>query len=83
MDGSLTQYNLTGLHPGSTYTLQLQAEGGGQYTSAISTEFTTGTSLSLRQCCCCSRFPPTLTLRLAPPQEPCGTRSPLTALRSC
>ncbi|XP_024654172.2 tenascin isoform X2 [Maylandia zebra] len=43
VDGSLTQYNLTGLHPGSTYTLQLQAEGGGQYTSAISTEFTTGT----------------------------------------
>lgn len=44
VDGSLTQYNLTRLHPGSTYTLQLQAEGGGQYTSAISTEFTTGTS---------------------------------------
>ncbi|CAI5686339.1 unnamed protein product [Oreochromis niloticus] len=43
VDGSLTQYNLTRLHPGSTYTLQLQAEGGGQYTSAISTEFTTGT----------------------------------------
>ncbi|XP_025757807.1 tenascin isoform X2 [Oreochromis niloticus] len=43
VDGSLTQYNLTRLHPGSTYTLQLQAEEGGQYTSAISTEFTTGT----------------------------------------
>uniref|UniRef100_A0A3Q4HU64 Tenascin XB n=1 Tax=Neolamprologus brichardi TaxID=32507 RepID=A0A3Q4HU64_NEOBR len=37
------RYNLTRLHPGSTYTLQLRAEGGGQYTSAISTEFTTGT----------------------------------------
>lgn len=65
VDGSLTQYNLTRLHPGSTYTLQLRAEGGGQYTSAISTEFTTGTSSSLRQCCYCSRFPPTLTLLLS------------------
>ncbi|XP_049457388.1 mucin-17 isoform X1 [Epinephelus fuscoguttatus] len=43
VDASLTEYNLTKLHPGSKYTVQLQAEGGGRYTSAISTDFTTGT----------------------------------------
>ncbi|XP_072226871.1 tenascin-like [Leuresthes tenuis] len=44
VDGTITQYNLTKLHPGSLYTVQLQAGGGGaRYTSTISTEFTTGT----------------------------------------
>ncbi|XP_022613157.1 tenascin-like [Seriola dumerili] len=40
VDASVTEYNLTGLHPGSKYTVQLQVEGGGEY-STISTEFTT------------------------------------------
>ncbi|KAM9339813.1 uncharacterized protein tnxbb [Symphorus nematophorus] len=40
---SVTEYNLTRLHPGSKYTVQLQAEEGGRYTSAISTDLTTGT----------------------------------------
>ncbi|CAJ1082867.1 tenascin-like isoform X1 [Xyrichtys novacula] len=43
VDGSLTKFNLSRLHPGSKYTVQLQAENGGVYTTAISTEFTTGT----------------------------------------
>lgn len=44
VDGTLTQYSLSRLHPGSLYTVQLQAgRGGGQYVSTISTEFTTGT----------------------------------------
>ncbi|XP_047461488.1 tenascin isoform X1 [Mugil cephalus] len=40
--GTVTQYNLTRLHPGSMYAVQLQAESGGRYTTAISTQFTTG-----------------------------------------
>ncbi|XP_075938509.1 tenascin-R-like [Anarhichas minor] len=43
VDASLTEYNLTRLHPGSKYAVQLQAEGGGRYSAAISTDFTTGT----------------------------------------
>ncbi|XP_044027878.1 tenascin-like isoform X1 [Siniperca chuatsi] len=43
VDASLTEYNLSRLHPGSEYTVQLQAEGGGRYTAAISADFTTGT----------------------------------------
>lgn len=43
VDATVTEYNLTRLHPGSKYTVQLQAEGGGRFTAAISTEFTTGT----------------------------------------
>ncbi|XP_037329608.2 tenascin isoform X4 [Pungitius pungitius] len=43
VDASLTEYNLTRLHPGSKYSVQLQAEGGGRYSDAISTDFTTGT----------------------------------------
>ncbi|XP_076610714.1 tenascin-like [Chaetodon auriga] len=43
LDGSVTEYNLTRLLPGSTYTAQLQADEGGRYTAAISAEFTTGT----------------------------------------
>ncbi|KAK9527119.1 hypothetical protein VZT92_015779 [Zoarces viviparus] len=43
VDASLTEYNLTRLHPGSKYAVQLQAEGGGQYSAAIATDFTTGT----------------------------------------
>ncbi|KAI3358973.1 hypothetical protein L3Q82_015347 [Scortum barcoo] len=43
VDAAVTEYNLTRLHPGSKYTVQLQAEGGGGRTSAvISTDFTTG-----------------------------------------
>ncbi|XP_042371940.1 tenascin-R-like, partial [Plectropomus leopardus] len=43
VDGSVTEYNLIRLHPGAKYAVQLQAEGGGRYTAAISTDFTTGT----------------------------------------
>ncbi|XP_035475844.1 tenascin isoform X4 [Scophthalmus maximus] len=43
VDSSETQFNLTRLQPGATYTVQLQAEAGGRYTSTASTEFTTGT----------------------------------------
>ncbi|KAL6100259.1 uncharacterized protein ACO6RY_01905 [Pungitius sinensis] len=43
VDASATEYNLTRLHPGSKYSVQLQAEGGGRYSAAISTDFTTGT----------------------------------------
>ncbi|XP_030268953.1 tenascin [Sparus aurata] len=43
VDASVTEYNLTRLHPASKYTVQLQAETGGRYTSAIVTDFTTGT----------------------------------------
>ncbi|KAG7225271.1 hypothetical protein INR49_014670 [Caranx melampygus] len=42
VDASVTEYNLTRLHPGSKYTVELQVEGEGQH-STISTEFTTGT----------------------------------------
>uniref|UniRef100_A0A665U4X5 Uncharacterized protein n=2 Tax=Echeneis naucrates TaxID=173247 RepID=A0A665U4X5_ECHNA len=41
VDTSVTAYNLSRLHPGSKYTVQLQAEGQGQH-SSVSTEFTTG-----------------------------------------
>ncbi|KAM7384829.1 hypothetical protein PAMA_011946 [Pampus argenteus] len=44
VDATATEYNLTKLHPGSKYTVQLQVEGGGgRYIPAISTDFTTGT----------------------------------------
>ncbi|KAM7373659.1 hypothetical protein PAMP_008495 [Pampus punctatissimus] len=44
VDATGTEYNLTKLHPGSKYTVQLQVEGGGgRYIPAISTDFTTGT----------------------------------------
>ncbi|XP_034561284.1 tenascin [Notolabrus celidotus] len=42
VDASVTQYNLSRLYPGSKYSVQLQAESGGVYGAAISTEFTTG-----------------------------------------
>ena len=47
MDSSVRELNLTRLHPGSKYTVQLQAEAGGRFTSSVSTEFTTGTKLLL------------------------------------
>ncbi|KAM8840541.1 uncharacterized protein AB9W97_001301 isoform 2-T4 [Spinachia spinachia] len=43
VDPLVTEYNLTRLHPGSKYSVQLQAEGGGRYSAAISTDFITGT----------------------------------------
>ncbi|KAF1382071.1 hypothetical protein PFLUV_G00160630 [Perca fluviatilis] len=43
VDASVSEFNLTRLQPGSKYTVQLQAEEGGRYTAAISTDFTTGT----------------------------------------
>ncbi|XP_036411008.1 tenascin-X [Megalops cyprinoides] len=43
LDPSATQHKLTGLFPTSKYTVRLQGERRGQYTAAISTEFTTGT----------------------------------------
>ncbi|XP_029299376.1 tenascin-like isoform X1 [Cottoperca gobio] len=43
VDAMVTEYNLTRLHPESKYTVQLQAEAGGQHAAAISTDFTTGT----------------------------------------
>ncbi|XP_072529591.1 tenascin-like [Salminus brasiliensis] len=42
LDPGVTEYKLTGLHPSSAYTAQLQGQRGGLYTAAISTEFTTG-----------------------------------------
>ncbi|XP_062265534.1 tenascin-X isoform X2 [Platichthys flesus] len=42
VDSSVNELNLTGLDPGSKYTVQLQAEAGGRFTSSVSTEFTTG-----------------------------------------
>ncbi|XP_065804342.1 tenascin [Labrus bergylta] len=43
VDAAVTQFNLTRLHPGSKYKVQLQAAEGGHYSAAIFTEFTTGT----------------------------------------
>ena len=45
VDASVTEYNLTRLHPASKYTVQLQAETGGRYTAAIVTDFTTGNKI--------------------------------------
>ncbi|XP_034456486.1 tenascin-X isoform X1 [Hippoglossus hippoglossus] len=42
VDSSVRELNLTRLYPGSKYTVQLQAEAGGRFTSTVSTEFTTG-----------------------------------------
>ncbi|XP_068603615.1 tenascin-like [Brachionichthys hirsutus] len=42
VDSSVTDYNLPRLRPGSKYVVLLQAEGGGQSSAAVSTEFTTG-----------------------------------------
>ncbi|KAK5854580.1 hypothetical protein PBY51_004764 [Eleginops maclovinus] len=42
VDGSVTEFNLTRLYPSSKYTVQLEAETGGRYTSTLSTDFTTG-----------------------------------------
>lgn len=43
IDSTVTEYKLTRLRPTSKYTVQLQGERGGRYTTAISTVFTTGT----------------------------------------
>ncbi|XP_053368358.1 tenascin isoform X1 [Clarias gariepinus] len=43
LNPGVSEHMLNGLHPSSTYTALLQAERGGVYTAAISTEFTTGT----------------------------------------
>ncbi|XP_049328697.1 tenascin isoform X1 [Astyanax mexicanus] len=43
IEPGITEYKLTGLHPSSTYTARLQGQRGGVYTTAISTQFTTGT----------------------------------------
>ncbi|XP_061112042.1 tenascin-R-like [Conger conger] len=42
LDPSTTQYKLSRLHPRSKYTVHLQGERQGEYTSATSTKFTTG-----------------------------------------
>uniref|UniRef100_A0A3P8WVN8 Tenascin XB n=1 Tax=Cynoglossus semilaevis TaxID=244447 RepID=A0A3P8WVN8_CYNSE len=42
LNSSVTEFNLTRLHSGSRYTVQLQAESEGRYGATISTEFTTG-----------------------------------------
>ncbi|XP_051519109.1 tenascin-X [Myxocyprinus asiaticus] len=42
LDPSIKEFKLNQLYPMSTYTANLQAERGGQYMVAISTEFTTG-----------------------------------------
>ncbi|XP_036394601.1 tenascin-like [Megalops cyprinoides] len=39
---TVTKFKLADLHPSSRYTVQVQGERRGQYTIAISTEFTTG-----------------------------------------
>ncbi|XP_071396736.1 tenascin-like [Centroberyx affinis] len=41
--GGVTEHKLSRLHPGSTYSVQLQAERGGRLISPVATEFTTGT----------------------------------------
>lgn len=46
MDASAAEFSLSGLRPGSTYTAQLQAEGGEGHAAPVSTEFTTGSSCS-------------------------------------
>ncbi|XP_076017912.1 uncharacterized protein LOC143009732 isoform X2 [Genypterus blacodes] len=43
VDAMVTELKLSRLHPGSTYSVQLQAEGEGGYSAPTSTEFTTGT----------------------------------------
>ncbi|KAK2920633.1 hypothetical protein Q8A73_000118 [Channa argus] len=43
VDPSVSEYNLTRLHPGSKYLAQLQTEEGGRYISGASAEFTTRT----------------------------------------
>ncbi|XP_023665576.2 tenascin-R-like isoform X2 [Paramormyrops kingsleyae] len=43
LDGSVTQYKLRKLSPASRYIARLQVERQGQYTAAVSTDFTTGT----------------------------------------
>ncbi|XP_010794962.1 mucin-5AC-like [Notothenia coriiceps] len=43
VDGSVTEFNLSRLHPSSRYTVQLQTESGGRNTAPLSTHFTTGT----------------------------------------
>ncbi|KAM9385887.1 uncharacterized protein tnxbb [Pholidichthys leucotaenia] len=43
VDAGQSQYNLVRLHPGSRYAVQLQAEIGGRYAPAVSSEFMTGT----------------------------------------
>uniref|UniRef100_UPI003AB04322 tenascin-R n=1 Tax=Centroberyx gerrardi TaxID=166262 RepID=UPI003AB04322 len=40
--GAVTEHKLTRLHPGSRYSVQLQAERGGRLTAAAAAEFTTG-----------------------------------------
>ncbi|XP_029023542.1 tenascin-R isoform X2 [Betta splendens] len=42
VEASMTQHHLTRLRPGAKYTVQLQAERGGQLLPTTSTEFTTG-----------------------------------------
>ncbi|KAK1880878.1 Tenascin, partial [Dissostichus eleginoides] len=47
VDGSVTELNLSRLHPSSRYTVQLQAESGGRNTAPLSTHFTTDCSQEL------------------------------------
>lgn len=85
VDGTVTQYSLIRLRPGSVYVVRLQAEDGrGGYNAALSTRLTTGSS---------SKAPPprqplgqpsALTVSSSrPPQEHSRSPSPPTALRSC
>lgn len=42
MDGTMTEYKLTGLFPMSRYIVLVQGERDGRYTSIVTTEFITG-----------------------------------------
>lgn len=42
MDGTMTEYKLTGLLPMSRYIVLVQGERDGRYTSIVTTEFITG-----------------------------------------
>lgn len=42
MDGSITEYKLTGLLPMSRYIVVVEGERDGHYTSIVTTEFITG-----------------------------------------
>lgn len=42
LDGTMTEYKLTGLLPMSRYIVLVQGERDGRYTSIVTTEFITG-----------------------------------------
>lgn len=47
LDGTMTEYKLTGLLPMSRYIVLVQGEREGRYTSIVTTEFITGIFLKM------------------------------------